>query len=230
MAANQGWLDVQGAVDEILRRRGTTPDSQAGSGGTRYGRLYAPPPENLAALRRQQAEFGRVAEDLDRRNSWMAIPALAPLLPVPGAETAAILGARGAAAGAGAANPPLYLRGREPWPLDRTAKEALWKQARKVWARANNTEASKLDAQVHHRDLLEWAHLKPEADPNRLANLWALSPDEHIIATREWAKFARGLGREPTPAEAMEAMMRIDRLIGSLVRRPGASRPNPAPE
>ena len=168
----------------------------------------------------------------------MAIPALAPAAAVLALEGAGLLAARGAVAGAGGARQPLTLLGREPWwgnlpppraPLSEGAKKAIWKAGPKIWARANdNVPPSKLDAHIHHRDPLQWAHLKPRADPNRLANLWALSREEHAIASREWAQFARTLkGREPTPTEVMEAMLRIDRLIGPLVRRPGASRTNP---
>lgn len=102
------------------------------------------------------------------------------------------------------------------WPLDEAAKKALRDRARKVWARSNEVEARELDAHVHHSDPLQWAHLKPDADPNRLANLWALSPEEHAIANRAWSAFERALnGRKPTPAEVMEAKLRIDPAGGS---------------
>jgi hypothetical protein len=71
-----------------------------------------------------------------------------------------------------------------------------------------------MEAQVHHSDPLEWAHLKPNADPNRLANLWALRREAHDIATNAWSAFSRSLqGRVPTQAEIMEAKLRIDRMV-----------------
>lgn len=193
MAASQGWLRVQDAVDEMLRRQGTSPDGgHASPAATHYGRLYAPPPQNMAELRRQQAEFAEVVHDLDRRNSWLAIPALAPVAAALGAETAAILGARGAAAGGPSA--PLYLRSREPWPLTRAAKEALWRKSPEVWARAHGLRASEL-------------------------------------VSREWTAFRQLFkGRQPTPAEVMEAKLRFEKMIAPLVRRPGVSRPNPKPK
>ena len=237
MAANQSRLSIQGATDEILRRQAEQANAQASAS---YGRLQAPPQGDIAELRRQQAQFAQTTRDLDRQNSWMAIPALAPAAAVIGLEGAGMLAARGAATGAASARQPLTLLEREQWwrnsrptqkPLSDDAKAAIWKAGRKIWARAHGkTPASRLDAHVHHREPLQWAHLKPEADPNRFANLLALSPEEHAIATRQWAQFARAFrGREPTPAEMMEEMLRIDRLVGPLVRRPGASRPNPPP-
>jgi len=237
MAADQGWLNVQGAVDELLRRDGAPP-GQAGSGGTHYGQLYAPPARDMGELRRQQAEFARAAADLDRRNSWMAIPALAPALAVLGAEASAILAARGAAAGAGAANRPLTLLEREPWlrnsrqgdPLSEAAKTAIREKDRIRVARANGMPASKMRAEVHHSDPLEWAHIKPNADPSRLANLAVLRKEAHVIATREWATFKRSLeGRLPTQAELMAAKLRIDRMVEQYVLRPGLPRSNKPP-
>jgi len=44
-------------------------------------------------LRRQQAQFAQIRRELDLRNSWMAIPALAPAAAVLGVEAAAALAA-----------------------------------------------------------------------------------------------------------------------------------------
>ena len=110
----------------------------------------------------------------------------------------------------------------------RFSKSWIWELARNRWHRANGVRASELDAQVHHSDPLEWAHLKPNADPNRLANLWALPKEGHQIANRAWAAFRRELnGRTPTQAELMRAKLDIDRLVESFVVRPGVARSNP---
>lgn len=55
-----------------------------------YGALHAhgPSPEELADLRRQQAEFGKVTRDIDVKNSWLAVPALAPAAVIMGIEGA----------------------------------------------------------------------------------------------------------------------------------------------
>ena len=68
----QPRLSIQGATDEILRR------GQAGPTGATYGQLHAPPPTDLDQLRRQQHAFKQTREELDGRNWWMAVPALAP--------------------------------------------------------------------------------------------------------------------------------------------------------
>ena len=186
----QPRLSIQGATDEILRR------GQAGPTGATYGQRHAPPPTDLDELRRQQHAFKQAREELEGRNWWMAVPALAPAAAVLGLEGAAAIAARFAAAGAAGSQGPLVLLEREPWfrnlrppaePPKGPPKGAIREKARRVFARANDVGASELNAHVHHSDPLEWAHIKPGADPNRLANLWALSPEEHAIATREWA-------------------------------------------
>ena len=109
-------------------------------------------------------------------------------------------------------------------------KDALRGAARTRFARANGVSASEMQAEVHHSDPLEWAHLKPDADPNRLANLWGLRKEAHAIATREWGAFTRALeGRIPTQAEVMEAKLRIDRLVEPYIRRAGLPRSNRRP-
>jgi hypothetical protein len=100
VAVNQSRLSIQGATDEILRRQAGRANAQAGA---TYGRIQAPSLGDLAALRRQQAQFARTSEDLDRRNNWMAIPALAPAAAVLALEGAGMLTAGGAATGAAGA-------------------------------------------------------------------------------------------------------------------------------
>lgn len=205
--------------------------------GSSYGRLYAPPADDLAELRRQQAEFARITREIDKQNSWFAIPALAPVAAVVGAETAAAIAGR--AMGSEAVSGPLNFLDREAWQrgaqraaqaLSRDAKSVLREQARIKYARANGILARDMQAEVHHSDPLEWAHLKPNADPNRLANLWGLRGEAHDIASRAWAEFSRALkGRVPTQAELMEAKLRIDRMVGPYIRRAGLPRSRTPP-
>jgi hypothetical protein len=69
--------------------------------------------QSLEELRRQQAAFRKVREDLDRENWWMAIPALAPAAAVLSAEAAAAIAGRLAAPLAAG---PLALTKRDPVP------------------------------------------------------------------------------------------------------------------
>jgi hypothetical protein len=205
--------------------------------GARYGSLRAPPPGDLAKPRQEQAEFERTRRDISKENSWMAIPALAPAAVVLGLGGAAAWGAR--ALGPRVLGSPLNLVEREVWQksgqragqaLSEEGKAALRREARVKFARANGKSASDMRAEVHHSDPLEWAHLKPSADPNRLANLWGLRGEAHEIATRAWAEFRKSLnGRMPTPAELMEAKLRIDRLVEPYIRRAGVPRSNKPP-
>ncbi len=232
-----GGVSIAGLIEHLGReaerlnrtpgaaRSGAPPKQQ----GTRYGQLSAPPVDGLAELRRQQAEFERTRREIAQQNSWMAVPALAPVAAPFLLEGAAIL--------ANAARPaprvpgPLNLPEREAWQrairqaYSTAEKNRLREQARLVFERANRIPAKKMESDVHHSDPLQWAHLKPEADPNRLANLWALPPTEHNLATQQWRAFDRSLqGRTPSHAELMAAKLRIDRSVQEYVRRPGLSR------
>jgi hypothetical protein len=64
----------------------------------------------LPELRRQQAEFGRITREIDRQNSWFAIPALAPEAVIDGLGIAGAIAA--ARAGPELARAPLVLSER----------------------------------------------------------------------------------------------------------------------
>lgn len=204
------------------------------AGGSRYGRLYAPPPTDLPELRRQQAQFKQTTDEFTRRNWWFAIPALAPVAAVLGLEAAALFGARalgpqGSRAAFDFVEREIFreIERRVGRSLTDAEKTRLRELGRKRIAQSDGMAARDLQAKVHHRQPLEWAHLTPGANPNRLANLQPLRREAHDIATNEWAKFKRSLGgREPTPAEMMRETLRIDKLISTYIRRPGVPRTN----
>jgi hypothetical protein len=137
---------------------------------------------------------------------------------------------------------PLTFLEREAWQgkaaVDRTAR-GLWKAAepavrraaRSRFAKANGISASEMGGQVHHSAALEYAHLMPDADPNRLANLWGLPDQVHQIASNEWTAFRAGLkGRIPSQAEIMAVKLRIDRMVAPYILRAGIPRPGPIPK
>jgi hypothetical protein len=199
---------------------------------------FSPSPgvSSLADLRKQQAQFGQVRNGLDAQNSWMAWPTLLPAAVGLGAAAAPALGMGGgdAAANYAATDFPEL----EAWqtqlekhlgrPLTEGEKTALRAAARAKWQQANGVRASALGAQVHHDDPLEWAHIKPEADPNRLSSLVGLSESGHGLANRAWASFSRALGgRSPTPAEIMAQKLSVNRAVEPYSIRPGLPRPPP---
>jgi hypothetical protein len=201
--------------------------------GIRYGQLYAPHVDDLVELRRQQAQFARTKREIDRQNMWLWAPALAPIAApflVEGGATALVGRARQANIPEG----PLNLLDHEPWwrEAEKTARAlreardgAIRARARTRFARTNGISASEMEAKVHHSDPLEWAHLKPNADPNRTANLWGLREEHHLIANKEWIAFKKSLqGRTPSQVELMAAKLRIDRLVAPYIRRAGVSR------
>ncbi len=57
-------------------------------------RMYRGSGDDMADLRRQQAEFKAVTRDISRDNAWMAVPALAPVAIVAGLEGAAYVASR----------------------------------------------------------------------------------------------------------------------------------------
>lgn len=188
--------------------------------------------DEMAKLRREQAAFKEVVREESRRNSWMAIPALAPMLVPLLAEGAALLTGRLAASQLNRV--PLNLLSREPGlaraPLSEVERNALRTAARTRVAQANGQPASQLAGQVHHRVALRFAHLFPNADPNRLANLVPLMRQAHVIASRAEAEFVRALaGRTPTQAEVATYAIRLDKLIEPYVLRAGVARPPPIP-
>jgi hypothetical protein len=166
MAGSQARLSIQGATDEILRRvsaRAAQP--QSGAAGVRYGQLYAPQPNDLEQLPRQQAAFRETAEELDRRNSWMAIPAVAPAVAVLGLEGAAALAAR--LMGGGTAASPLVLTGRMPYrPVGDNWATRIGRQA--------------------HRDFAERVRAKPGWDAEQSVNTakGMLRPDARAPARK----------------------------------------------
>lgn len=81
--------------------------------GVRYGSLYASPPDDLAELRRQQAEFERTRRGISKENNWMAVPALAPVAAVLGLEAGAAIAGRLAPQAVSRA--PLVLTERMPY-------------------------------------------------------------------------------------------------------------------
>lgn len=191
---------------------------------------------NLADLRKQQAQFGQVRNGLDAQNSWMAWATLLPAFAGLGAAAAPALGIGGgdsAATYAATDFPEL-----EAWQtqlerqlgraLTKGERDALRVVARARWQQANGVRASKLGAQVHHDNPLEWTHIQPNAGPNRLSNLVGLSESGHGLANRVWASFSRGLGgRPPTPAEIMAQKLSIARATEPYAIRPGLPRPPP---
>ena len=86
-------------------------------------------------------------------------------------------------------------------PLSREAKDRLRAEARDIWERETGIRAASYGKEIHHRIPLEWAHLFPDADPNRLANLVAMSSPDHRLVSNAWTAF-RTAHRHATPTAA----------------------------
>lgn len=223
------------AIGARFLNGGGTPNGAPATATSQF--VPTPGTPSLAALRQQQAQFKQTQLDpLDKQNSWMAGLALAP---------AALLGldlpaAFGLADTSAATAPATDFPELDSWlaniekqlgrPLTTAEKNAARESARARWAQANGVAARDLGAQVHHEDPLEWAHLKPDADPNRLSNLVGLEEKGHNIASQFWAQFRRSLGNaQPTPAQVMAQKLRLNPMLEPYVVRPGLPRPAPKP-
>ena len=100
-------------------------------------------------------------------------------------------------------------------PLSNEAKDILRQSARDIWQARSGKKAIWDALQVHHRIPLEWAHLFPKADPNRIANLVGMNNANHSLATNAWNAWRRSLGgRTPSPAEVLEQALQIDKAYG----------------
>jgi hypothetical protein len=189
-----------------------------------------------AALRQQQAQLGQVRNHLSIQNSPYAVPALLPaaLLAL---DVPAALGIRGLLSrptSGALAFPELDAwQVRPPTEAPTTPSAANSRNSfpyaagRARLARANGISASDMDAQAHHSLSVQYSENFPNADPNRLANLWALKPEAHQIATNMWAQFSRNLaGRAPSQAEIMAQKLKVDREVAPYIRRAGVPRSN----
>lgn len=226
------WTSARTRVQPVAYR----PASAAAPVGTASSRPTQE--DEMAKLRREQAAFKEVVREESRRNSWMAIPALAPMAVPLLAEGAALLTGRLAASQLSRA--PLNLLGREPGlapkppisaprpnPLTTAEKTALRDAGRTRYAQANPGYSKAWEVEIHHRIDLRFAHLFPKADPNRLANLAALQKGAHNVVTQATNRFLRALGREPTPAEVMAHKLELDKLLETYLVRAGVPRPPP---
>ncbi len=95
-------------------------------------RMYRPPESDIAELRRQQAAFQKTMRAISDENSWMAVPALAPVAVVAGLGAVGAVASRLAPAAIRPApfqfvKPDPYLRVGDNWATraGRRAHEAL---------------------------------------------------------------------------------------------------------
>lgn len=96
--------------------------------------------------------------------------------------------------------------------LDLTTKNKLRVEARSIFYNAN-PGLKDIGLQVHHRIPLEWSHLFPDADPNRLSNLIGLDKTVHIGISESWNEFRDRyiqLGRDPTAQEVLNFAAGLD--------------------
>jgi hypothetical protein len=200
---------------------------------------HAPPTrpqkDDYESVREQQAHFHKILEDEDRNQQWMLAPVFAPELLLFGAEAAGAFGLRKAAQSGLLPAPGALWEELLPRVAKPAAKKGMpssvYEVGRQRLAQANGMPAKDLMAEVHHSRPLEYANLFPKADPNSLANLWALRMRAHQIANSAWTAFRASLkGRTPTQTEVMAQKLKIDKMVAPFLRRPGVVRSRSLPD
>ncbi|MEX2172310.1 MAG: hypothetical protein WD851_23520 [Pirellulales bacterium] len=105
--------------------------------------------------------------------------------------------------------------------LTKEVSNKLRDKARSIWEGVAGYRAIDRGLRIHHRIPLEWSHIYPHANPNRLANLVGVEPGTHTLINNAWAAWKRGLnGRTPTQAEVMAQALKIDEMFGHLFTFP----------
>lgn len=138
-------------------------------------RVYRPSDDDVADLRRQQAEFRKTTGAISRENAWMAVPTLAPAAAVLGLEAGGMIAAR--LAPAVVRRPPLQFLEPEPY------------------LRVGDNWATRADRRAHAA-LRERVAQKPGWDPEprvTLSDGRVLKPDVRTPAR------VRKAGQEPKP-------------------------------
>ena len=113
------------------------------------------------------------------------------------------------------------LQTQVPGKLSDATKNAFRREARGIFYNAY-PRLSGRGLEVHHRIPLEWVHLFPEADPNRLSNLIGLDPSIHDGIDLRWNGFRshyNRLGRSPTAQEILEFATSIDKKFSQYYNK-----------
>jgi hypothetical protein len=102
--------------------------------------------------------------------------------------------------------------------LTTSQKDALRAEARSVYDQLKpGVRPGNYD--IHHRIPLEYAHLTPYEDPNRIQNLIALPNSVHKQINQIWASFSQKLqGRIPTLEEVQAVARDIESRYGQHYR------------
>ncbi|TAK33923.1 MAG: hypothetical protein EPO21_11395, partial [Chloroflexota bacterium] len=181
------------------------------------------PADNYAALRGGARSYLASAPLIGDANDALAVATGQDLIYGEdlSAEERAITGgvgllpiASGHAVRQGAKAAPKVFRamGRVSAPLGDIEKRRFRAEASRIFY-SHNPALEPLKLPVHHRIPLEWAHLFPDADPNRLTNLIGLDRATHDDVSSAWTAFrtryARA-GTEPTAADVMNQAIELD--------------------
>ncbi|MES2724123.1 MAG: hypothetical protein V4656_13300, partial [Pseudomonadota bacterium] len=169
-----------------------------------YGALqgYVASPDDLAELRRQQAEFAVVEGEIGRKNAWMAVPALAPAAVVLGLEGAAAIAAR--LAGTPVKQAPFQFAERDPHL--RVGDNWATRAGRKAHTRFEDRLAPKKGWDYEPIGQANGRLMKPDAgtplrDPGDTTKRYYLelkpnTPSGRRAAARAVKRYQEGLGRK----------------------------------
>jgi len=105
-------------------------------------------------------------------------------------------------------------------PLSEGVKRTYREGEKLIWDSLSTIK--RIDADIHHRIPLEWAHLFPKLNPNRIANLQLIEKTVHNGVdgvTSTWRRFKASLGgRTPTAEEVEKTAKQIDATFAKDIK------------
>jgi RHS repeat-associated protein len=103
--------------------------------------------------------------------------------------------------------------------LAKAQKNKLRREAKLIYDYVNPGRRVAEKLEIHHRIPLEYAHLFPDSDPNRLSNLVGLTEPIHDQVEARWKQFAQNLGGiSPNSAQVQRFAMEIDKEFSIYYR------------
>jgi hypothetical protein len=105
-----------------------------------------------------------------------------------------------------------------PCPWTSAERDVLRQEARDIWEARTGRRALWDGLQIHHRIPLEYGHLFPNGNPNRVANLVGMEAADHSAVSTVWTQFRTSLaGATPTQAQVMQVAQMVDGQFGHLM-------------
>jgi hypothetical protein len=107
-------------------------------------------------------------------------------------------------------------------PLSQEMKQIYWRQMHDVVFKAYpnlQKHIGQFKIEIHHRIPLQWAHLFPNTNPNRLSNLYVLPRYVHrAIVNPAWNAFFKS-NPLPSPSDVLKFAIEMNEIIAQFINR-----------